>query len=100
HKKSCEIERSSKAKPWTPLIPSSIHSETSLRIAFVSLSVVTNQIAKIHESCCSYSDWVRCDGIRGLLCEAHLYSDQQHHRRCHLGSKEQNGRKAKTSFEK
>ena len=44
--------RSSKASnqllsPWTPLIPSLILSETSLRIASVSLSVATNQIAKV-----------------------------------------------------
>ena len=101
---------------WTPLIPSSILSETSLRIASVSLSVATNQIAKVlfrfvlksidsagsriceltqamvlisrcrvHESCSSYGDRVRSDGIRWLLCEAHLYSHQQHHRRRHLG---------------
>lgn len=42
-------------------------------------------VCRVHESCSSYGDRVCSDGIRWLLCEAHLYSHQQHHRRRHLG---------------
>ena len=41
-------------------------------------------VVRIHESGGPYSYWVCSDGIRGILCEAHLYSYQQHHRRCYL----------------
>ena len=40
---------------------------------------------RIHESGVPYSDRIRGDGIRRLLREADLHSDQQHHRRLRLG---------------
>jgi|APAra0007618257_1042622.scaffolds.fasta_scaffold05358_7 hypothetical protein len=46
---------------------------------------VVSVVCRIHESCSPYSNRVRSNGIRGILCEAHLYSNQQHHRRCYLG---------------
>nr|VDD40317.1 unnamed protein product [Brassica oleracea] len=39
---------------------------------------------RIHESGGPYSDRFCSNGVRGILCEAHLYSHQQHHRRCYL----------------
>ncbi|KAG5407037.1 hypothetical protein IGI04_013156 [Brassica rapa subsp. trilocularis] len=43
----------------------------------------------VHESGGPYSDRVCSNGIRGVLCEAHLHSHQQHHRRCHLDAQKE-----------
>lgn len=41
---------------------------------------------RIHEGGVPYGDWFRGDGIRRLLREADLHSDQQHHRWVFLGN--------------
>ncbi|WJX26247.1 hypothetical protein P8452_15198 [Trifolium repens] len=44
-----------RARKWTPLIPSSIHSENSPKTALDSLSVATNPIAKNFPKLLSFS---------------------------------------------